>query len=98
MTEPDQLDIPAPPDPPDQTQPAEVAEPAPDWQNWLYTGPGVRIYTNIPLTATNGAIITWHSQPATDGCWTTTTDPANTRPDNYRPEPADGGAEPTQEG
>lgn len=70
-------------------EPTPTPEPVPPWLNYLYTGPDGRIYTNIPLTATNGAVITWHSLPATDGAWTATDEPANTFPDNHRPEPTD---------
>lgn len=59
------------------------------WGNWAYTGPD-RIYTNIPITATTGTIIHWHTNPGLgDGCWTATTTAPNRRPDNYRPEPTE---------
>jgi hypothetical protein len=77
-----------PPAEPDQAEPDSNGWGADGtWPNWAYTGPD-RIYSNIPITATTGAIITWPTDPGIgDGCWTTTDDDANTRPDNWRPEP-----------
>lgn len=91
---------PAEPGPEAEPEP-EQPQTGPPWQNWLYTGPDGRIYTNIPLTATIGAIITWHSIPATDGAWQPTDAPATVMPDNHRPEPdepATDGPDHTEEG
>jgi hypothetical protein len=67
----------------------EQPERAPDWQNWLYTGPPDRIYTNVPVTVTAGAVLHWHSPPADDGNWTATAAEPNTLPDNHHPDPGD---------
>jgi len=78
--------------------PATPDQPEPDsngwgadgtWPHWAYTGPD-RIYSQVPVTATTGTIISWPSDPGMgDGCWTTTDEPVNTLPDNYRPEPTE---------
>jgi hypothetical protein len=100
VTAPPAPESPAEADQPEPTPKESTPEPAAEWSNWLYTGPGVRVYTTVPVTATAGVVITWHSNPGTDGAWQRTDEPANTMPDNYRPEPesADGGAEHTEEG
>jgi hypothetical protein len=92
---------------PDPTTPpeAELVPLAGDWSNWAYAGPD-RIYTAVPVTVTTGAILHWYSNPGlNDGCWTTTDQPANTLPDNWRPEPTEaeaaklrGDAETSKEG
>jgi hypothetical protein len=67
--------------------PPETVE-APPWGLWRYDGPAGRIYTNIPATVATGDIVAWPVIPATDGAWTSTTEPANKLPDNHRPESA----------
>lgn len=69
-----------------QTEPTPAEDVSGPWPNWLYTGPD-RIYSHIPATVTNGDIVTWHSPPADDGCWTRTDEPTTKLPDNHRPEP-----------
>ncbi len=80
----------APSLPPTENASTTTTVTAGEWFNWQYNGPDGRIYSNIPVTVTNGAIIHWHTNPGLgDGCWTTTTNPPNTKPDNWRPEPTD---------
>lgn len=90
--EPEGIPAPAEPTPttPDQPQPDSNGWGADGgWPHWAYAGPD-RIYSNIPVTATTATIIAWPTNPGLgDGCWTTTTDDANTLPDNHRPEPTE---------
>lgn len=68
-----------------------IAPSAPDpapWGHWRYIGAEQRIYTNVPVTVAGGEVIAWHSMPAEDGCWESTTDPVTAEPDNA-PRPAD---------
>lgn len=77
----------APAPAPEPAEPAAAVDtPAESvWGNWLYTGPSGRIYTNIPLHAEPGNVVTCFGAPGVD--WAATTDEPNVRPDNWRAEP-----------
>jgi hypothetical protein len=77
----------ADPETPNPGKPRKTVEVVPDpgWPTWRYTGPE-RIYSHIPITVQDGDVLVWPQLPADDGSWASTTSPATTLPDNYRPE------------
>lgn len=83
---------PAPePEPTDEAGPSVEVTAGPEWGNWVYTGPPGTTWTNVPLTASPGDILTWYGPPGTG--WVATDAEATVRPDNWRPDPDDPGPE-----
>jgi hypothetical protein len=77
-------DVPALSDPA-ETDPASQLPPTPTpGPRWLYTGPGERVYTTIPVTVVPGAVLAWPTIPAGDGCWEPTEASDSVVPDNAR--------------
>ncbi len=60
------------------------------WGTWRYTGPPGRVYVDIPVTVDPGDVVSWPTEPGTDGCWEPDPGPATKRPDNHRPDPMEG--------
>lgn len=73
-----------------ETSEAEVPA-SPEWGNWRYVGHANTTFTNVPLTAHPGDILSWCGSPGVG--WEAADAAPTVRPDNWRPDPDEPGTD-----